>query len=86
MFYDFIKYFYFQENTDIRATSIRLYGELCLKTKDFNIEVDMSLHHNNMVTFLMHLCENDKNIVQVSIELCVSNNFFIFNVKTVNIY
>jgi len=49
----------------MRFTSIRLYGELCSKTKDFNIEVDMSLHHNNIVTLLMHLCENDTNIVKV---------------------
>lgn len=52
----------------MRYTSIRLYGELCFKTKEFNIEVDMSLHHNNMVSLLMHLCENDKNIVEVSIK------------------
>lgn len=52
----------------MRYTSIRLYGELCFKTKEFNIEVDMSLHHNNMVSLLMHLCENDKNIVEVGIK------------------
>lgn len=52
----------------MRCTSIRLYGELCSKTKEFNIKVDMSLHHNNMVTLLMHLCENDTNIVMVSIK------------------
>lgn len=50
----------------MRYTSIRLYGELCSKTKEFNIHVDMSLHHTNMVTFLLHLCENDTNIVKVS--------------------
>lgn len=49
----------------MRYTSIRLYGELCSKTKDFGIEVDLSLHHNNLVTLLMHLCENDTNIVKV---------------------
>lgn len=57
----------FQENNEMRYTSIRLYGELCSKTKEFEIAVDMSLHHNNVVTFLMHLCEDNKNIVQVSI-------------------
>lgn len=51
----------------MRCTSIRLYGELCSKTKDFDIEVDISLHHNNMVTFLLHLCENDPNIIKVGI-------------------
>lgn len=51
----------------MRYTSIRLYGELCSKTKDFDIKVDISLHHNNMVTFLLHLCENDPNIVKVGI-------------------
>jgi hypothetical protein len=52
----------------MRNTSIRLYGELCSKTIDFAIEVDMSLIHNNMVTLLMHLCENDINIVKVGIK------------------
>lgn len=51
----------------MRYTSIKLYGELCSKTKEFEIAVDMSLHHNNVVTFLMHLCEDNKDIVQVSI-------------------
>lgn len=51
----------------MRCTSIRLYGELCSKTKDFCIDVDASMHHTNMVTFLLHLCENDTNIVKVSI-------------------
>lgn len=55
-----------QENIEMRCTSIRLYGELCSRTKHFKMEVDMSLHHNNFVTLLMHLCENDKNIVKVS--------------------
>lgn len=49
----------------MRYTSIRLYGELCSKTKEFNIEVDTLLYHNNMVTLLMHLCESDANIVKV---------------------
>lgn len=56
----------------MRYTSIRLYGELCSKAKEFNIDnntdVDVSLHHNNLVTLLMHLCENDANIVKVSTE------------------
>jgi len=50
----------------MRYTSIRLYGELCSKSKEFNIQVDMSIHHSNMITFLLHLCENDTNIVKVS--------------------
>ncbi|XP_060857162.1 maestro heat-like repeat-containing protein family member 1 isoform X1 [Metopolophium dirhodum] len=59
-----IKQFFENENNEMRYTSIRLYGELCSKTKEFNIQVDMSLHHSNMVTFLLHLCENDTNIVK----------------------
>lgn len=53
----------------MRCTSIRLYGELCSKTKEFDMTVDMSLHHNNVVTLLMHLCEDNKYIVQVSISM-----------------
>lgn len=51
----------------MRSTSIRLYGELCARIQYFKVEVDMSLLHNNLVTLLMHLCENDKNIVKVGI-------------------
>lgn len=65
----------------MRYTSIRLYGELCSKTKDFDIEVDISLHHNNMVTFLLHLCENDPNIVKVSIK---KTDFIYLNVLLYN--
>ncbi|XP_050426216.1 maestro heat-like repeat-containing protein family member 1 [Adelges cooleyi] len=59
-----IKQFFENENSEMRFTSIRLYGELCAKTKDFDINVDMSLHHNSIVTLLMHLCENNKHIAE----------------------
>lgn len=63
-----LKKFVIQENVEMRYTSLRLYGEICFKAKDFNINVDMSLHHNNLVSLLMHLCESDKNIVEVGIK------------------
>ncbi|XP_050527458.1 maestro heat-like repeat-containing protein family member 1 isoform X2 [Daktulosphaira vitifoliae] len=59
-----VKQFFENENNEMRCTSIRLYGELCSNTHSFKIDVDMSLLHNNIVTLLMHLCENDKNIVE----------------------
>ncbi|VVC45111.1 Armadillo-type fold,Armadillo-like helical [Cinara cedri] len=59
-----IKQFFENENDEMRYTSIKLYGELCSKTSEFNMEVDESLHHNNIVTLLMHLCEDHKYIVQ----------------------
>lgn len=62
----------------MRYTSIRLYGELCSKAKDFDIEVDLSLLHNNMVTLLMHLCENDMNIVKVGKILMCSKIVFYY--------
>lgn len=61
----------------MRYTSIRLYGELCSKTNDFSIEVDMPLLHNNMVTLLMHLCENDANIVKVGIKQNIVQMFIL---------
>lgn len=67
----------------MRYTSIRLYGELCSKTKEFNIAVDKSLCHNNMVTLLMHLCESDADIVKVgwflSIYIKINKLLFVRN-------